>query len=251
MRKLFLTLLLLMIPAAAHAVCKPEISAAEVVKNYKFSGKSLEITGCITSGQDVIISVRGPARSYRVWKKERIHGVWVNGKSYTIPLTDSFFYVGANKALDEIADAATIKALNINLEGRDFYILENYARKDMEDFYEAFEDYKVNSFNYSSAIVPVYITGGQFREQFFLPPNAPAGNYDVEVFKFKRNKLVGHETLGFKVRQDGFYTKLNEIALTSPLLYSALAVSLALMAGIIAGYLFRKKRRKRAPKSLS
>jgi uncharacterized protein (TIGR02186 family) len=83
--------------------------------------------------------------------------------------------------------------------------------------------------------------GGQlFRTRLHFPANVPTGFYDVEVFMLQEGRVVHAQTTPLIVRKAGLGADVFLFAHNYSAIYGIIAVLLAVAAGVIAAFVFRK-----------
>jgi uncharacterized protein (TIGR02186 family) len=83
--------------------------------------------------------------------------------------------------------------------------------------------------------------GGQlFRTRLHFPANVPTGFYDVEVFMLQEGRVVHAQTTPLIVRKAGLGADVFFFAHNYSAVYGVIAVVLAVAAGVIAAFVFRK-----------
>lgn len=220
-----------------------DLSTEHIILNYDFKGQYITISGITDGVKDIVISVYGPVRAYRVWKKEKINGVWVNDKSFTIPSEHSYFYIAASKDLYSIADLDTLRDLNLDYQFETYQVQEKYPQLQFDKFKEEFKLYRQALRLYPTKTEGIeHIGNNIFRAKFFIPTCAYNGKYEVKIYAFIKGAVVKSMDLSFDVRKQGLYATIDEISKKKPLEYSILATIIALSAGLVAGFIFRKDR---------
>ena len=68
----------------------------------------------------------------------------------------------------------------------------------------------------------------------------PTGIYKVEVFLLREGVVVGAQTTPLVVSKAGLGAEVYEFAHRNSVLYGIMAVAIALLAGWLAGFVFRK-----------
>ncbi len=220
-----------------------DISTHDVILNYNFKGQYITISGIIDEVEDVIVSVEGPIRAYRVWKKEKLNGIWINSKSFTIPAEHSYFYVASSKDPYLITDLDTLRELDLDYRFKDYQVQEKYPKLQFDQFKEEFKLYRQALKLYPNKVESIERIGNNiFRAKFFLPACAYNGKYEVKTYAFAKSKMVSSMDLSFEVKKQGLYAAIDNISTQEPLKYAIIAILIALSAGSVAGFLFRKDR---------
>ena len=103
-------------PAQAERLVT-SVSTHRVLITSNFAGTELVLFGAIDEAPpntqigayDVVVSVRGPARSYVTRHKERMLGLWVNRDSREFSQVPSYLAVMSNKPIAEIGSAEMLR----------------------------------------------------------------------------------------------------------------------------------------------
>ena len=74
----------------------------------------------------------------------------------------------------------------------------------------------------------------------FFPANVPTGSYTVEVYLFRDRKAVMTQRTPLTVHKIGLEADIFNFAHQQSALYGIIAIVIALMAGWLAGVMFRK-----------
>jgi uncharacterized protein (TIGR02186 family) len=257
MRRLIPLLAALSLGAPAASMAQPEppeevqsdVSTREVTIQSNFSGIEIVLFGSIdfarapTSEQnpyDVIMVVRGPARSAVIWRKERVAGIWVNSEAEHFPDVPLFYAVLASRPLRAIASEETLKELGVGFDAIDFGRLKG-GEPLGDGFRSALIRLKEEGGLFQAADGGVTFIGRSlFRGSVRLPVNVPIGRYTTQVFLFRDGKLLSQSQNSLQVHKVGFERFAYALAFERPLLYGVLAVAMAVSAGLIGWALFRR-----------
>ena len=79
-----------------------------------------------------------------------------------------------------------------------------------------------------------------FRSTIPFPANVPIGDYEVNVYLFKDGKPISQQTTSLPVRKVGLEAQLYNFAHDQAPWYGAIAIFIALIAGWLAGVIFRR-----------
>lgn len=190
----------------------------------------------------VILLVTGPKASAVIWKKEKKFGLWLNRKSYTIPYYNTIVHAYSSAPLDEITSPYNLSLLN----------LDNLNQDRQDELYNAFleEQYEKNFFH--EEVSTFIFEGDLLGKQITLPANIPTGQYRVYLYLFQDKNLVSAAQSEFYIKNNGLLYRINRLASSYPLLYSILAIVIALGLGAKAAYLvpLLKKARRHGPRNI-
>ena len=79
-----------------------------------------------------------------------------------------------------------------------------------------------------------------FRAPVIIPATVLPGEYKVSIFLLRNGKILSKETTKISIQKTGLEAKIYNFAHEYSMLYGVFAVLLALCAGYIAAFSFRK-----------
>jgi uncharacterized protein (TIGR02186 family) len=248
-------LLLALWPAPASAEAEPafaiiqsDISTREVSIKSNFTGIEILIFGSVdfsdtpeTGPYDVIIVVRGPNQPIVVRRKQLMAGIWVNGPGKTFPLVPEFYAVLSSRPVRAIASDETLRTLGIGLTGLDFG-RNPKADSDEQVFRSSLIRLKRRALLFQEHDDGVRFIGRSlFRATVALPVNVPVGRYTADVYLFRNGALLSKSQSTLAVNKVGFEHLIYHLAFRQPSIYGLVAVLLAVLAGLISWFAFRRE----------
>jgi len=185
--------------------------------------------------------VIGPKRDEVVRRKERVAGIWVNGASVTFRAAPAYYRIAASRPLREIASRDVLDQLGIGVAQLELFTRSQRPAEEIRTFRDAMIRNKKRLQLYSEDISDIKIIRDLlFRSTIPFPANVPTGDYEVTVYLFKNGKPVSQQTTSLPVRKVGLEAGLYNFAHEHAPWYGAIAIALALMAGWLAGVIFRR-----------
>jgi uncharacterized protein (TIGR02186 family) len=198
-------------------------------------------------GDAVIVKVLSPPETVKLNQKGRVGPFWMSVKQHSVENVPFMYLVNASKKLDSIVSAEVLRELGIGLdalrdemrihttkgtsEPRDADIIFDgliRLKKD-QGLYQVNDDARVS-----------IKEGKLFRHVVDFPSAAKEGDYLVQTYVFDKGGLVGTATDRLHVRKVGLEAHIVHWAKTFPNVYGVCAVILALGAGLLVGFVFRK-----------
>jgi uncharacterized protein (TIGR02186 family) len=253
MRRALLVCAALLAPQAAWAerlIIGLSTEAVPVTSN--FSGATVAVFAVIEQdgqavsrrGYDAVVTVRGPARTQVVRRRERLGPIWINGVSRTYVAAPFYYATLSNRPLPEAALEPVRREGQLGIDMLQLLQLWDW-RAPGEDavFREAFLTSRREEGLYveeSGEEHVRFLAPNVFRARIPLPSNVPVGGYSVEVRVLSDGFTVGRETVTFTVDKMGLEAAVYEASRQQPLVYGALSVVLALSTGWLAGVIFRR-----------
>lgn len=241
--KLIIIVCLLLPAICQNAVARPviaDLSLRQIEIDSGFKGTEILLFGARNDAGDIVVVIRGPESSYIVRKKERVAGIWMNKQQATFNNTHGFYNVSSSRPMEEIKNDYLLASLEIGVENIVFPI-EAEEGIDTVEFQKAFLERKQQNSLYFPVIGDVSFIGDTlFRTIIKFPDNIPRGTYTAEVYLFSDGQLSGVQSTPLLVKKKGFDAFVFDFAYSYPALYGILAVIIALVAGWLAGAIFRK-----------
>ena len=240
-RMLTVVLLLCFTPPAQSQSLVADLSTREVAITTGFTGAELLLFGATEGSGDIVVTVVGPQRDEIVRRKERVAGIWVNGASVTFEAAPAYYRIAASKPLDEIASPAILERLQIGTNRIGLFTQSQRPADHILTFRNALIRNKKRMQLYSEDISDIKIQRGRlFRSTIPFPVNVPIGEYLVTVYLFKGGKLVSEEETPLTVHKVGLEAQIYDFAHNPAPWYGAIAIFIALLAGWLAGVIFRR-----------
>jgi uncharacterized protein (TIGR02186 family) len=227
------------------------VSTHRVLITSNFTGTELVLFGSIDGAPadtqigayDVVVSVRGPARSFVTRRKERILGLWVNTDSREFAQVPSYLAVMSNKPVAEIGPPEMLRRYRIGLVNN---VLPPPAGNDTpevppeDSFRGAFLRVKTNEGAYTADPKAVtFLTPRFFRAGVPIPGTAQTGDYQVETLLIAKGAVLAQQQTAIEVVKTGFEAVVAQEARNHRFFYGLGTALLALMTGLIATLLFR------------
>jgi len=201
-------------------------------------------TAALRSSYDLVVTVTGPREDFRTRRKERVAGIWVNLDSREFVRVPSYLAVLSNRPVKEIADAATLKRLQVGLED---FLLPQRIGPDIADtvtddpYRQAFVRLEREEGLYREEPNAVtFLTPTVFRVAIPLPGNVPTGTFSIDVKLFSGGALVARTNSALEVIKAGFEQYVADAAHDHGLLYGVATALIALFTGWLASVVFRR-----------
>jgi uncharacterized protein (TIGR02186 family) len=232
--------LFLPLPLSAQSIVT-DLSTREVAISTGFTGAELLLFGATEGYGDIVVTVEGPKRDEIIRRKERVAGIWVNGASVTFENAPAYYRTAASKPLNEIASPQVLEKLRIGSSRINLSTRSLSEAKAVRKFRDAFIRSKKRQALYSEDISDIKIMRGRlFRSTIPFPVNVPIGTYQVTVHLFKNGQLVSSEKTPLTVQKVGLEAKIYDFAHEHAAWYGMIAIAIALVAGWLAGVIFRR-----------
>lgn len=237
----FITIFFSLVPCTQAQRLVADLSSKEVAITTGFTGAELLLFGVTEGYGDVVVTVIGPKRDEIVRRKQRVAGVWVNGKSVLFEKAPVYYWMAASKPLNEIATSDVLARLQLGVERIKLFSTSVLSPEDLNNFREALVRNKRRLQLYSPDISEIKLVRNLlFRSTIPFPANVPVGEYLATVYLFKNGIPVGKHTTPITVRKVGLEARIFNFAHDHAAWYGLIAIMIALVAGWVAGIVFRR-----------
>ncbi len=224
-----------------------DLSSDSISINTGFNGAELLLFGSFDGleGDDLVISVEGPKADTIIYKKEYVSGIWINRENVTFNNVPSFYYtVYSNTKMSlenlELLKREKIGTANLELKTIKKLRLENLnVWRNSLDRRMRKKGIWVLSKGVGSESIEIK-NNKLFRAPVVLPATVLPGEYKVSILHLRNGKIISKENTKISVQKTGLEAKIYNFAHEYSILYGIFAILLAICAGYIAAFSFRK-----------
>ncbi len=245
MRKLAAVLAFLAVcsPAAAQDLVSG-VSQDQIQITSNYTGSDIVVFGAIEQkgadqDRDVVVVLRGPETQIVVRRRDRVAGVWINHDAARLNGMPSYYYLASTRPLAAVAPAPVLAGEGIglqNLAPRDVT-----SHHDFRPFWQAaLRKMRAEGFYNETAGGVEFLSGSLFRAHVPVPASVARGQYNVEVYLFRKGEVQSAQSTPLFIDQTGLERRLFNFAHTSPLGYGLAAVLMAVLMGWLSSLMFRR-----------
>jgi uncharacterized protein (TIGR02186 family) len=208
-----------------------------------FAGTDVLLFGAIEGEGDILVEVRGPASDMVVRRKDRTLGIWINRDQVGFSDVPSFYRVATSPGIFETApNKALIQQYGIGAANLVLAPLGEVLGGRQASFRAGMIRNFEASGLYSEDIGGVdFLAPGLFSLKLHFPANVVTGTYAVQVYLLRDGLVVSKRNYSLVVRKIGIGAQVFDFAHEHPAAYGALAIAIALLAGWLAGFVFRRR----------
>lgn len=260
MRRALVLLALLLTIAPARAQQAPEVGSnlpaavaeERITVSSDYRGSYITVFGVNPDRRgrgDIVVVVRGPTQAATVMRKRRVLGLWVNTAPVRFSEAPSFFAVLSNRPLRQIANSQTIWRHRLDPAASARLASTVPAGADPAAYRQAlvrlrraqglYQDYSGRATPGRRGGLTAY-QGGLFRAVVRLPANAPIAEYHADTYLFRDGRLISSQRVPIDIARVGVERSIHDLATNRSFLYGLLTVLLALGAGWLAAFIFRR-----------
>jgi len=190
---------------------------------------------------DVVVVVHGPEVPMKIWRRERVAGIWINSQPVTFENVPGYYAVAANRPLADITTAPYLRSQNIGADNLVLISVEDVPVEEKAELRKAILGNRGEAGLYLKDPHAVTFPNGRlFRSDIHFPANVPVGDYQVIVRLFINGMEIDRSYTVVTVGKKGLEQQIYTLAQDQSLLYGIGAVLLAMFAGWLASVVFRQ-----------
>lgn len=218
-----------------------DLSERVISIDTRFTGENLLLYGARNQPGEILIVVKGPKHSYRVWKKKRIFGFWANDDHVDFTHIDSFYHVASSQPFSLYQNNALLESVGIKVHDPFGFIPKSIDGLETPPFKEAMLNQLESRSLYSRTPQEVsFLEKMLFRLQIPFPKLVPEGIYLVSIFLISNGDIASEQIIPVRIERAGFDAMIYDLAHERPLSYGTLSILVALLSGWIIRVLFQK-----------
>lgn len=232
-----------------------DVSTRTIAVTSAFTGTEIVVFGSVVNSRqpsaeagyyDVIVVLEGMATPLTARRKSNVAGLWVNTESFGFESAPSYYAIASTRPIEEIAEEPLLHRHAIGL---DYARLSPAARSLIEtgpDELKAYKDAVIrlkqkDGLYLKQDYAVIFIGRSLFRSAISLPANVPVGPLTARVYLFREGELLSTFQSRVRLERSGIELVLYEFAMRQPALYGLFAVLVAVVAGLLASALFRRR----------
>lgn len=210
----------------------------EVSIRLRYQGEEVLIYGLVPKDSQIVVKISSPGEEMLVGKKRRVGPFWMDVKSVKISDIPMLCKVYTSFDISQIP-VSLQRRLGIDPEFSDIKDKVFNVVKDKELADGLIEQRKEQGLYEVREGEIEIIKDKMFTISMALPAKVPTGNYSVEVFAIKGNKVIGKDKSIVRVDKVGIEKWLTNQAQNHGIFYGLIAVILALIGGMGVGIIFK------------
>ncbi len=208
-----------------------------------YNGTSVRVTGKVPADSDVIIRMTGAPSDLHMKRKGKVLGVlWMNMDSVTFDGVPKLYLLGSTRPLSELGEPGTALLPENNL--KDIAIEPDSG--DRTELIHQLISLKTHETLYQENATTIAMSPAQdglqpFEAELSVPSNLTPGQYTVDVFAVKDGAVTTRSTKPLEVRLVSMPSFMSRLAFDHGLLYGVLATIIAILSGLLVGFVFKDK----------
>jgi uncharacterized protein (TIGR02186 family) len=187
---------------------------------------------------DIVMVIRGPAETVVAREKQRVAGIWMNGRSEAFEQVPSFYAALSTRPLDEIADEVTLRRHSIEFNPKP---KSGELSPPPDEFEKAIIEAREKERLYViDPFAVAFIGSSLFRGTITLPAKVRVGTYVTEIYLFHQGQLLSRHKNAIHIHKVGIERQLTALAYDQPWIYGVLSVAVAVICGLLGWTLFSR-----------
>lgn len=234
-----------------------DVSSRQLAITSSFVGTEIVIFGTVENSvqpsaeagtYDVVVVVEGVSAPLILRRRANLGGLWVNTKQTRFASLPSFYAIQSTRPISEIAENKILDEHGIGFEhvriveapsGR----VEGTSREEMEQARAAILRLKqAEGLFFQSDYSVAFVGRSLFRTTVPVPANVPVGPLKLRVYLFREGKLLDDFIGEVELERRGVERFLHVAAFDYSILYGIVTILLAVAAGALSAYIFRRGR---------
>lgn len=230
----------------AHAMLSASVNPQSISIGATFNGRDIIISGDVSKDTEILIRITGKNKAEKFKKKGKLFGLlWMNLSTIEMKNIPSMMLIAPSDYLEKWMEKypGQWKSMGLGFDTvkDNITILPKSENKNLI-FKELFK-LKKKAGLYGIRKKTIIYTDNEeitaYEARIHLTAALPPGEYHIEIFAVRDGRVLEKKILPLPVRQVGFPAFLSSLAFENGLLYGILAVIIAVMAGLIIGFMFR------------
>lgn len=228
-------------------IASVEVSPSEVGIGAFFGGEKLTITGKVPQGAQAVIEVVGRSTEQNLMRKGRHWDIWMNVGEVDVFGAPRLYYV-LSSSPELTSDQRTNVPWGYNALRKEITFRSDQEYPDLDRLFEEFIQLKQGEGLYGifpDAVAVSPATSGaesSVHAEVSVPTRISPGDYQICLFTVQNGLSTGRSCILFHVRLVGLPAFLTTLAHAHAVLYGLLAVAIAVIAGFLSGFLFKRKK---------
>ncbi len=240
----------LLVAATTAPILVPDVSQRNVEIRFSFTGAELLLFGAImypggrvpTEPADIIVVLKGPSHAVTMREKQKLGGlIWVNADSIRFGSAPSFYAIASSRPLKQLVDERTAAIYELGLGNLQLSPTSVSDSAEIDRFSRGLNGLKARNGLYFEAQGRVEITDGVlYRARLPLSARVVTGTYTAETFLIQKGRVVAAAVREVEVRKSGFERFFGLFARQHDIAYGLVAIAMALVMGLFAGFVARR-----------
>ncbi len=232
-------------------IVEADVSSRSIAVTSGFTGKEIIVFGSIHNSHqtaadagyyDVVVVVQGAPTPLVLRRKSNVAGLWMNTTAVNFDRVPSFYALSSTHPLHKIAAPELFEDLGIGFKyirmTPRYTVTEDAMKSHRKALIRLKKKEKVYVQDQSGVD---FIGRSLFRSSVMLPANIPVGLLQARVYLFHDGAMLSSYTAELHLEREGLERWLHDLAKKNGFLYGLLAILTAVVAGLLASEVTRRR----------
>lgn len=247
MVSLVVVAILSVFPNEASALLTAKINHDRIKIDLFYHGSKMSVSGEADKDVDLIIKITSPEGDQVLREKRKMAGfLWMNMGKLNFKYVPNLYFLSSTKNIQNILSREEMDKYSIGYSALENNVEITPAMNENKKtkWFSEFLKFKKSSKLYAiySGQISTNVKDG--RQGYFIslnwPYQAPPGDYFINVYAVKDNKVIEQAEAKGLVEQAGIVNTLADMAKNNSALYGILSILVAVSAGSGVSMIFRK-----------
>ena len=232
--------------AASHFEVTPDL----IRINAFYKGTDVHIRAELPVGCDgAVLKIQGEDEAVELNRKGRVSIFWLNVDEVIVSNAPGIYMINSTGPLDKVCTPGDQTKWTLGYRALQDRIHIQSGKELSGTEFPEFVALKEHNGSYQRLTTGRLIhdaAGGPGLEAVLhIPPVMPSGNYQIQLYCFKKLVFMGQSAAGIRVEKVGLPNSLYSLAYGHPAAYGVLAILIAMATGIVMGLIFGSRSRRK------
>jgi uncharacterized protein (TIGR02186 family) len=220
------------------------IDPTEIVVGLFYGGTTLHLDAAVPAGLEVAVVCVGQEERVELKRKGKVGRIlWINVGDAVFDRVPSFYQLTTSGSLAELAPASVLQKLGVGYGALEARAVQAAGDEDGSRLFRELVRLKESEqlFSEQQGGVSLEATAHgstHVSARCFLPDKVPMGSVEVRLFGFSQGRGSLLDSRRVRLRQGGLTAFISSLAVGHGLLYGILAVFVAVIVGLLTGFVF-------------
>jgi len=239
---LFAVLLATRSGLAAVESCDVKLMPNLITIGATYNGATATVTGTVPSDSEVVIEVEGAKTETTLLKKEHVFGLlWMNSGTITLGGLPGIYMLYLPEKINESLSGFDIGFAALKQQAT--VIPEDATRAEkLDEFFKLKKKEKLYAVHEKAVRYHTEAGSKSFTCKILLPSAIHVGTYTVKTSVIRNGKLDQTVSTPLEVEEVGLPALIRSLAFNHAILYGILATLIAILAGLLTGFIFKDEK---------
>jgi uncharacterized protein (TIGR02186 family) len=232
--------------SAQPTAIKWRIEPQEIPIGLFYSGTQIRISGIAQQSEDLVVVCSGEENTVELKQKGKIWGLlWVNTGEISFKHVPLLYQVASSRKLSDMAAAGDLIRAGIGIPALEAKTVPGMDEELHNSFSELMKMKQLEGlYSIQEGSLETHPRGGaqqEFSATLNFPSTVKPGEYRLRLITFVQGRAVTLAEGAISVRLAGVAAFIRSLSMKHGLVYGILSVVIALVAGLLTGFVFGRR----------